>query len=395
MGQDYSEKKFSVLIADDNQNNLKVLSAMLETLGYRVRVAKSGEQTIQSVETVKPDIILLDIHMPGMDGYEVCTKLKATEEYNDIPVIFISALSEVFNKIQAFKVGGIDYITKPFELEEVQLRVETHIRLKENTLMLRNALLELQKKEELLVQSEKMAALGVLTSGIAHEINNPVNFISNSVSALEERVKSIISDKKLPDSEMNDDFNKLFLNVATGIDQITKIVHSLRLYCRIDTDKKTGADINNLIESALTIMHHRFTYRIAVEQKFSSIPEIKCQPGRISQVFINIISNSIDAIEDAIKSEIIKEDQGKITISTVSNDSHVNIKITDNGAGIDKSIIKKIFDPFFTTKAVGHGTGLGLSICQSIIKDHNGSIIAESADKNGTAIIISIPLAGV
>lgn len=395
MSLNYSEKKFSVLIADDNQNNLKVLSTMLESLGYKVRVAKSGEQTLQSVESLKPDIILLDIHMPGMDGYEVCKKLKSTDEFSDIPVIFISALSEVFNKIQAFKAGGIDYITKPFELEEVQLRVETHIKLKENTAMLQNALSELQKKEELLIQSEKMAALGVLTSGVAHEINNPVNFISNSISALEDRIKSIITEKKLPDSDMIDDFNKLFLTISSGIIKITKIVHSLRLYSKSDTDKMTETNFNDLIESALIVMNHRFTYRISVEKKYSSVPSIKCQAGRISQVFINIVSNSIDAIEDSIEAGIIKEDQGKILITTEEKNGYIVTRISDNGIGIDKSILNKIFDPFFTTKTVGRGVGLGLSICQSIIKDHNGTIVAESTDKSGTTIIISLPSTGV
>lgn len=395
MGLNYSEKKFSVLIADDNQNNLKVLSTMLESLGYRVRVAKSGEQAIQSVETLKPDIILLDIHMPGMDGYEACKKLKQNKEYSDIPVIFISALSEVFNKIQAFKAGGIDYITKPFELEEVRLRVETHIRLRENTTMLEKTLKDLQDKEELLIQREKMSALGIMTSGLAHEINNPINFISNSVSALEERINSINSTQKLPDSEMITDFNKLFLNIYTGIDQVTKIIHSLRMYSSTDADKMTDADINELIKSALIIVYHRFSSGIVVENNLASSPVIKCQPGKISQAFINILSNSIDAIEDAVKSCKIHEDTGKISISVENKNGIFFIRFKDNGSGIDESIIDKIFDPFFTTKTVGLGTGLGLSICQSIIKDHKGTIKAESSDKDGTSIIINLPSTGV
>ncbi len=398
MTLEYSEKKFSVLIADDNQNNLKILSAMLEELGYKVRIAKSGEQTIQSVETLKPDIILLDIHMPGMDGYEVCTKLKAAEAYRDIPVIFISALSEVFNKIQAFKAGGVDYITKPFELEEVQLRVETHIKLKENTLMLEKALSDLRNREELLIQTEKMAALGVLTSGVAHEINNPVNFISNSFSAIEERIKSVIESKKLPDDEMTSDFNMLFSNVTTGINQITKIVHSLRLYSQNNNDSSTDTPVNNLkniIDSVLIIMRHRFNEKIIIENKIPPDTMIKCQAGQFSQVFINIISNSVQAIEDAVESGIINEDQGCITFQVENKDGYINIITTDNGIGIGKSIISKVFDPFFTTKKVGQGTGLGLSICQSIIKDHNGFIKAESNKNTGTSIIISIPENGV
>jgi signal transduction histidine kinase len=398
MTQDNSLKKFSILIADDNQNNLKILSAMLEDLGYRVRVAKSGEQTLQSVETLKPDIILLDIHMPGMDGYEVCKKLKSTEKYSDIPVIFISALSEVFNKIEAFKAGGVDYITKPFELAEVQLRVETHINLKENTLKLQQALSDLRNREDLLIQTEKMAALGVFTSGVAHEINNPINFISNSFAAIEERIKSVIENKTLPDEEMTDDFKMLFSNVSTGINQITKIVHSLRLYSQEKNGNSEDAPVNSLnsiIDSILTIMHHRFNDKISIENKIPPDTFIKCHAGQISQVFINIISNSIHAIEDAVESGVIKENQGKITILAELKNGHINITTIDNGIGMEKPVISRIFDPFFTTKKVGRGTGLGLSICQSIIKDHNGIIEAESNKNSGTSVIVSLPASGV
>ncbi len=394
MSPDYSEKNYSVLIADDNQNNLKVLSSMLETLGYRIRVAKTGEQTFQSVEMLKPDIILLDIHMPGMDGYEVCARLKAVEKYRNIPVIFISALSEVFNKIQAFTAGGVDYITKPFELEEVRLRIETHIRLRENTSKLEKALADLQRKESLLVQSEKMAALGILTAGVAHEINNPVNFISNSVSAIEERINTIVTEKILPDVEMSDDLGRLFTNISAGIDKITKIVHSLRLYSRTDADTMSDADINELINSSLIMINHRTSHRISVEKHYTPLPRIKCQPGRLSQALISIISNSIDAIEDAALAGKIPEYGGKIIITTESREGIIFIRITDNGIGIDQAVMEKIFDPFFSTKGVGRGTGLGLSITQSIMRDHNATINVESINKNGTSVLVNIPAAG-
>lgn len=397
MAFEYSEKNYSVLVADDNQNNLKILGSMLESLGYRVRVAKSGDQTIQSVQSLKPDIILLDIHMPGMDGYEVCRQLKENKEYSDIPVIFISALSEVFNKIQAFRAGGIDYITKPFELEEVRLRIETHIRLKENGRVLQKALTDLQNREAMLIQSEKLAALGILTSGVAHEINNPVNYISNSISALEEQIRLVVSEQKIPDEGMMRDFNRIFSSVSTGIEQITRIVHSLRIYSGIDADLKNNRDLNNLnhlIDSILVIMNHRFTDIITIEKNYAAVPHVECQAGRISLAIINIILNSIDAIQDAVISGILQTGEGKITVSTGNDNEKYSITISDNGAGIDESAIGRIFDPFFSTKNAGHGAGLGLSICQSIIKDHNGSIYVESTNEKGTTTVITLPLTG-
>ncbi len=392
---DSSEKKYSILIADDNQNNLKVLSTMLESLGYRVRAATSGELTIQSVKSMPPDLLLLDIHMPGMDGYEVCRVLKSTEEYNDIPIIFLSALSEVFNKIEAFKAGGVDYITKPFEFEEVSIRIENHLRLKENSIRLQKAIDDLKNKEGMLIQNEKMAALGLLTSGIAHEINNPVNFIMNSVTALEDRINIIVSENRPPDKEMTGDFEELFTNISAGLTQITKIVHSLRLYSRNGSHKTEDADLKEIINSAITIMHHRISYRISLVQHISSLPPIRCQPGKLSQVIINLLSNATDAIEEAIKAGMIEDGTGRIILAADANYDQVKISITDNGAGIDSSIHKKLFDPFFTTKPVGRGTGLGLSICQSIIRDHNGSISIDSAPAKGTSVLITLPLTGV
>jgi signal transduction histidine kinase len=392
---DSSEKKYSILIADDNQNNLKVLSTMLESLGYRVRVATSGELTIRSVKSMPPDLLLLDIHMPGMDGYEVCRILKSSEEYNDIPIIFLSALSEVFNKIEAFKAGGVDYITKPFEFEEVSIRIENHLRLKEKTIRLQKAIEDLKNKEGMIIQSEKMAALGLLTSGIAHEINNPVNFIANSVTALEDRINIIVSENRPPDKEMTGDFEELFTNISAGLTQITKIVHSLRLYSRNGNDKIEDANLIEIINSAITIMHHRISYRISLVQNISPIPPIRCQPGKLSQVIINLLSNSTDAIEEAITAGMIKDGTGSITLAADANYGQVKISITDNGVGIDSSIHKKLFDPFFTTKPVGRGTGLGLSICQSIISDHNGSISIDSTPGKGTSVLITLPLTGV
>jgi signal transduction histidine kinase len=197
---------------------------------------------------------------------------------------------------------------------------------------------------------------------------------------------------------MTDDFKMLFSNVSTGINQITKIVHSLRLYSQEKNGNSEDAPVNSLnsiIDSILTIMHHRFNDKISIENKIPPDTFIKCHAGQISQVFINIISNSIHAIEDAVESGVIKENQGKITILAELKNGHINITTIDNGIGMEKPVISRIFDPFFTTKKVGRGTGLGLSICQSIIKDHNGIIEAESNKNSGTSVIVSLPASGV
>ncbi|MDM8560608.1 response regulator [Candidatus Parabeggiatoa sp. HSG14] len=183
--------KGTILVVDDTLANLQVLTQMLTEQGYKIRPAVSGKLAFSFMQSMLPDLILLDIQMPEMDGYEVCEKLKADDRTCDIPVIFISALSDVFDKVKAFSVGGVDYITKPFQAEEVLARVETHLKLNhlQQQLVLQNeelrkTLEHLKTTQEELIQSEKMAALGQLVAGIAHEINTPLGAINSAMSSV-------------------------------------------------------------------------------------------------------------------------------------------------------------------------------------------------------------------
>jgi len=178
----------NILVVDDTPDNLHLLSGILSRKGYQVRPVPNGKLALSAAQRIPPDLVLLDIMMPDMDGYEVCQRLKADEVTKDIPVIFISAINDVMDKVKAFAVGGVDFITKPFQLEEVLARIETHLKIcsLQNSLQERNedlatAIQELQTTQEHLIQSEKMAALGQLIAGIAHEINTPLGIIGSSI----------------------------------------------------------------------------------------------------------------------------------------------------------------------------------------------------------------------
>lgn len=266
-------------------------------------------------------------------------------------------------------------------------------------------LTNLKLAQSQLVQSEKMASLGQLVAGIAHEINNPVTFISAGVDSLRinlEEVRQVLDiyDRITPKNiheklkviqeikgqidykQTIREINQLILSIKNGTERTTQIVRGLRTFSRLDEDELKYADVNDGLDSTLTLLHYKYKNRIEIIKKYDDIPLLECFPGQLNQVFMNILSNAIDSIED----------KGKIIINTSLSEGFIRISIKDNGRGILEDIREKIFDPFFTTKGVGKGTGLGLSITQSIIEKHNGNIEVKSEIDKGSEFIVILPL---
>ncbi len=238
---------------------------------------------------------------------------------------------------------------------------------------------ELKNTQTQLVQSEKMASLGQLTAGIAHEINNPLSFVINNSFIISKIINS--SNKNNFASKM-DDIKTLSDKNQNGLDRIKKIVENLRSFSRMDEGKQKLTNINECILSALSLLEHLLKEDIVLEKKLNNLPQTLASPGQLNQVFMNIIVNAIDAVSG----------NGKISIETSFTKNKIKISITDTGKGIPDDIINNIFDPFFTTKEIGKGTGLGLSISYGIIQDHGGDIKVKSHNK-GTTFIIELPIA--
>ncbi|QEK53045.1 GHKL domain-containing protein [Pedobacter aquae] len=279
---------------------------------------------------------------------------------------------------------------------------------------LSNTLEDLKQTQTQLVEAEKMASLGQLTAGIAHEINNPINFVTSNVSPLLRDVNMLfdaieiiekvgLSDKTIEEKqkeieeykeELDYDYLKIEINhllkgIHEGATRTAEIVKGLRIFSRVDEDDLKRADINEGLDSTLVIMNNLLNNNnIKVEKHYGNLPLVECYPGKLNQVFLNIISNAIHAI--AIKHTDDKD--GLLTIKTLAAEDFVTISIVDNGCGMSDSTRNKIFDPFFTTKDVGEGTGLGMSIAYNTIKKHNGQIFINTALDKGTEFMIKIPL---
>jgi len=414
--------KGTILIVDDTPANLGLLSDMLKSAGHSVRPAPNGRLALRAAQNDPPDLILLDINMPEMNGYEVCRRRKADTKLKATPVLFISALTDTEDKIKAFETGGLDYITKPFQAEEVLARVETHLQIRryqmelmEKSMTLQKTLDELKAAQSQLVQSEKMASLGVLTAGIAHEINNPTNFIKTSAHALsqdmddvrrlldafkecslscsdvavKERVAAIKSEIEY--NVLNREMPGLVDNITMGVERTEEIVNSLRTYARPDGEKNTPAVLRDLIDTALVLLQNRYKKTIAIKQEHDDLPPVPAQPGRLLQVFNNVIGNAIDAVIEG------RQETAPVIEIRTSTEEHEGIeyavvRVSDNGPGISDNNISKIFDPFFTTKEIGQGIGLGMSISYGIIRDHNGRIDVSSNDGRGATVSIFLPV---
>lgn len=256
-------------------------------------------------------------------------------------------------------------------------------RQKEN---LEQTLEKLHTSQKQLIQSEKLASLGVFTAGIAHEINNPVNFIYAGVQALftiVDTMKVIVNPESAGSKELNEEIEMVKNAIETGITKTTAIISSLRNYTQADDDKFVKYNSINCITDALVILENTYKNHVTIVKDFPKSVEMDCIPGKLSQIFVNLLNNAVQAIGD----------KGEIKIRAFINvQNEAVFSISDNGEGMEQEVIGKIFDPFYTKKEVGKGTGLGLYIVQGIVKQHNGIISVNSSPGEGSIFEIRLPV---
>lgn len=263
------------------------------------------------------------------------------------------------------------------ELQHANVNLEQIV--ERRTRDLQQALKDIRSQQAQLIQSEKMASLGQMVAGVAHEINTPLGYASSNVEIVRDLIQGL---EQQVDEETRGEFDMLLADAKYGLEQIGELVMSLKNFSRVDRSQTESFDVNEGLETSLKICHNQLKERVQVERQFGEVAKINCAPSQLNQVFLNLINNAAQAIDG----------EGKITLSTEQDGERVLIRVRDTGCGMDEQTRAHIFEPFFTTKPVGEGTGLGLSIVFRIIEDHGGEISVASQPGEGTEFLISLPV---
>ena len=376
-----------VLIADDEPDIRRFLRMQLE--GVDVIEASDGGEALELARLRRPQLALLDHMMPEMDGVEVCRQIRANHTTRGIAVIILTARADEQTKLSALQAGANDFLTKPFSTAELALRLENQIamaRVRREIMDLNNelhsALEQIKENEVMMVRNEKLSALGRMSAGIIHEINNPLNYASAGLHALETFTRS------MPDKDQAD-YVDILNDIKEGVERVSQIVIDLRKFTRDDKATSGDADLAEIVGRARRMVSHQVGKDIAFNLIAPDHALISGNPNQLVQVFINFFQNSIDAIHQRIAAD--PGDPGKIDVAIEASGEGWLVSIHDNGIGIPPEDLKKIFDPFFTSKDVGKGMGLGLSITHQILQAHKAIIEVDSRPTEFTRFRIAFP----
>lgn len=370
-----------ILAADDDGVNRDVLRRMLITEGYAVSLAADGNAAWDMLQQRRYDLVLLDMIMPGMNGLEVLSKIKESRELCETPVIVISGLDDLASIAGCIEAGAEDFLHKPFEPVLLRARI--------------GASLSKRRLRQQLVAQEKLASLGSLAAGIAHEIRNPLNFILNFSDLSRELVEELASAPPDEAGLLQQDLQDNLTKICEHARRADQIVRSMLLHSRSSQPEREVLDINALAAESLRLatVGASGVPRVTTELSFAeNLGLIKGCPQDLSRVFLNLASNAVYAAAAAVGAPERKREP-LVKVSTRRKGSHVEVSFRDNGAGVPEGIREKIFQPFFTTKPAGAGTGLGLSISFDIVvAGHDGELLLESETGQFAEFIVRLPV---
>ncbi|NJR60978.1 MAG: hybrid sensor histidine kinase/response regulator [Cyanobacteria bacterium CRU_2_1] len=374
--------KGNILIVDDTPNNLRLLSSMLTQRGYEVRSAISGFAALMTVRIALPDLILLDVSMPKMDGYEVCIRLKADDQTRDIPVIFLSALSETTDKVKAFQVGGVDYITKPFQTEEVIARVENQLSLRRMQIELEQARADALKALE---QEKELNRLkSEFVSMISHDFRTPLTSIQGFAGLLRHSIQEK-AEVLTPEIQ-----HRYFDKIDAAVEHMLYLLDEVLLIGSIEAGKAqyqpTPLNLEEFCRDIVETLqvnassHHPICFVCTGDCQVAEMDQTMLQ-----QILANLLSNAVK----------YSPDEELIQFSLHCQDGLATFQIQDQGIGIPLENQPHLFETFYRCSNVGdiQGTGLGLVVVKRCVEAHHGGIQIESEEGVGTIVTVTLPLA--
>ncbi len=409
---DFTMQKSTIMIVDDEPKHIEFLKNLLEQFGFDLMIALDGYEALQLLEERLPDIILLDVLMPEMDGFEVCRRLKENNNCRDIPVIFMIALTDTVDKVKGLELGAADYVTKPFQKQEVLTRLKTHfvmqqlqlqlkktrqsldatvtkrtLELTKSNEQLKNELAEQKRMEKILKQAQKMEAISTLSSGIAHDFNNILSIIVGycEMAVMENKPK-------------NTKISECLEKIDTAAFRAKELVQHLLTFCKQTEQKKTHIKISPILRYVINYLKAGFPAAIEIKKEIvEETGTVLADPTQIHQLILNLCQNAGQAmIENGgtlnISLKQIFLDSEKVTAyPNMAPGHYTSISIQDKGSGMDQEIVERIFDPYFTTKEPGEGTGLGLAVAHGIAESHGGTILVESQVGAGSSFEVLLP----
>lgn len=415
MAGEFDFRNSTILIVDDNPNNLGVAVSALEGLGATVLVSRNGESGLQRAAYAQPDIILLDVLMPDIDGFETCRRLKANTQTAQIPVIFMTALTSPNDTVTGFEAGAVDYVTKPIHLDELIARVKVHLQLcalnrilqnQNDQLqveieqrittekMLKETIEQLQNTQTQLIESEKMAALGNLVAGVAHEISTPIGTSITAASTLADETQEFL--RAVEEGQIKRSVLSRYVHVAQSSSKLVlsnlhragDLVRSFKLVA-VDQSHQERRQFNVKSYLQEVINSLRPQLKNSQHQLILSGEDtlvMNSYPGLLAQIVTNLVTNSLTHAYQS-------SEPGVMEVNVQSEPEGIRLTYTDDGCGIPPEKQRHIFEPFFTTARDRGGTGLGLHIVYNLVtQSFSGRIEVDSQVGKGTKFLIMLPL---
>src|SRR5690606_12003761 len=390
-----------------------------DALPISVRAARNGREALELVRERMPTLVVTDVMMPEMSGTELCEAIKGDPALAGVPVMLVTSKAEREMKIQGLELGADDYVTKPFHPRELLARARALVRLRdlqqelaEQNAALDRALQHLRDTEVQLIQAERLAAVGELAAGVAHEVNNPVNFALNSLRVLQDTVGQVREfasrlaaidwrdAAKLPErakelqrleaeiglEEVVATLDELISIVIEGLERTGRLVAALRDFGAPGGRSGQPLDVAQALESTLAMAGATFARGgVRLEREIEpELPVLEGDPGAIKQLFLNLLKNAVEALEETGGTV-------RVTAARSQDGRAVEVSASDDGPGIEPAEAERIFEPFFTTKPAGRGTGLGLSICRRIAEAHGGTLTVSSTPGAGATFTLRLP----